>query len=70
MPTLVTPWASQPLDDGDLVLRFSKPAAVIVERHRAADCAGGLGDRLDAPGFRFDARGPFLRVGRLRCRRP
>src|SRR5436309_3344366 len=30
---------AKPLDDGDLILRFAEPSAVIVERHRATDFA-------------------------------
>ena len=37
MPTFVDPLRLQPLDDGDLVLGLAEPAAVVVERQRAAD---------------------------------
>ena len=54
MPTLVTPCAFEPLDDRDLVLRLAEPAAVVVERQRAADLGGLLGQRAQLGRGRLD----------------
>ena len=60
MPTLVTPWLFEPLDDRDLVLRLAEPAAVVVEGQRAADLGGLLGQR---PELGRGGRDPALLLG-------
>src|SRR5438093_1239766 len=54
----------KPFDNLQLVLRFSKPAAVIVERHCATDFAGSLGNRSDALRFSRNARPLLLGIPR------
>jgi len=42
---------TKPLDDLNLVLRFTKPGAVIVKSDCAADSSGFIGDSANAIGF-------------------
>ena len=50
----------QSLDDRDLVLRLAEPAAVVVERQRAADLGGLFGER---PQLGRGRRDPPLLLG-------
>ena len=54
MPMLVTPSRLEPLDDRDLVFRLAEPAAVVIERQRAADFAGFLRKRTQLGRCRLD----------------
>ena len=44
----------EPLDDRNLVFRLAKPAAMVVERHRATDFAGRLCERAELSRRSFD----------------
>src|SRR5438067_7105775 len=50
------PLRPQPLDNSHLILRLSKPAAMIIQRHHAPHFSRRFRNGLDALRFRLDPR--------------